>query len=269
VNKSDHPAHLVYQVAIASPLRRLFDYLPPGGEKVDLVPGTRVEVPFGRRKVVGIVVTKQPDSTFPLDKLKAIDRVFDSEPVFSKNLLALLLWAANYYHAPLGEVLATALPTALRRGKALPSEKWWRLSHHGKGLPEDALKRAPRQAQLLKLLQQGECSHRQVLDAGISTANLRDLSEKGLIESYQQTAKTELIDTTNLLREAPLTLLPDQAKILDALELNSYHAYLLEGETGSGKTEVYLHHYTNLERGSSGPGAYPRNQPDTANATAL
>ncbi|MBV1930200.1 MAG: primosomal protein N' [Porticoccaceae bacterium] len=231
---------MIYQVAIASPLRRLFDYLPPGNEEVDLVPGMRVEVPFGRRKVVGIVVAQQSDSAFPVDKLKAIDRILDSEPVFSKNLLSLLLWAANYYHAPLGEALATALPTALRRGKPLPSEKWWRLSHHGKGLPEDALKRAPRQAQLLKLLQQGERSHRQVLDAGISTANLRVLSEKGLIESYQQTAKAVVIDTTNLLREEPLTLLPSQAKILDALDLNSYHAYLLEGETGSGKTEVYL-----------------------------
>lgn len=247
MNKSDHSAHLIYQVAVASPLRRLFDYLPPvppalslNSEKVDLVPGMRVEVPFGRRKVVGIVVAEKADSEFPVDKLKAIDRILDSEPVFSKNLLALLLWAANYYHASLGEVLATALPTGLRQGQALPTEKWWRLSHHGKGLPEGALKRAPRQAELLRLLQQGEHSHRQILGAGISAANLRVLSEKGLIESYQQVTKTEPMDAGNPLREAPLTLLPDQAKILDALDLNSYHTYLLEGETGSGKTEVYL-----------------------------
>lgn len=246
VNKSAYPSSLVYQVAIASPLRRLFDYLPPEDERVDVLPGMRVKVPFGHRKAIGIVVAKKSDSTLPIDKLKAIDCVLDSEPVFSKHLLSLLLWAANYYHAPLGEALVTALPTSLRQGKALPVERWWRLSRHGKGLPVDALKRAPRQAQIVKLLQQGEHSHSEVLNAGISATSLRVLSEKGLIESYQQTAKARPANTTYLLREEPLTLLPSQAEAVDALDLNSYHTYLLEGETGSGKTEVYLQAITQV-----------------------
>ncbi len=243
MNNSPHPANLIYQVAIPSPLRRLFDYLPlvsDAAEQQVAEPGMRVQVSFGKRKVIGVIIAVNSDSNLPLDKLKAVSAVLDTEPVFSTSLLALLRWAASYYHAPLGEVLAAALPTALRQGKALPTEQWWRLTQHGKGLPEGALKRAPRQAELINLLQQGEHSHKQLLADGIGTTNLRTLAKKNLIKSYQQNLHAEPFATDKLLNEQPLALSSDQEIALNTLDLQSYHSYLLEGETGSGKTEVYL-----------------------------
>ena len=206
-----------------------------------IVPGMRVEVPFGHRKVTGIIVAVESDSPLEAHKLKPITTVLDSEPVFSADLLALLLWAANYYHCPVGEALATALPTQLRQGKSLPMEKYWRLTQLGKGLPENALQRAPRQAQLLNYLQQDQqLSHKYLLAEGITTATLRTLAKKQLIETYQQSCKAKPFDADSPLREDALSLLPGQQKAVQALDLHGYHTYLLEGETGSGKTEIYL-----------------------------
>ncbi len=249
MNKSDKSAGLIYQVATPSPLRRLFDYLPPQASHDPILPGTRVIVPFGRREVVGIVIANKSTSDVTPDQLKTITTVLDGAPLFSPHMLELLQWAANYYHSPLGEVLSTALPTQLRRGKALPGEKSWRLTRLGKGLPEHALQRAPRQQQALHMLQTNpSVSHNDLLASGVSAATLRILADKQLAESFSKRHGTRPFDNTNVLREPALALLPDQEKAILAQEQHGYHAYLLEGETGSGKTEVYLQAITKVLR---------------------
>ena len=108
----------IIQVALPLPLPQSFDYLlAKGGVPV---PGSRVLVPFGRGHSVGIVTGSADTSEVPASKLKAVARVLDPMPVFNEELLATLTWAARYYQHPIGEVLTTALPVALRAPRDLP-----------------------------------------------------------------------------------------------------------------------------------------------------
>jgi primosomal protein N' (replication factor Y) len=101
----------ILEVAIAVPLNQTFDYLCDSETPV----GARVKVPFGAKKVVGIVLANKTKSDFK--KLKSVEEVLDVAPIFDQPILDFLFWAANYYHHPIGEVLLSALPKNLRLGK--------------------------------------------------------------------------------------------------------------------------------------------------------
>jgi len=112
---------VILQVAVDTPLRRVFDYRPPADLAQSDVeaarPGVRVEVPFGRRRLIGILVGVAAGSALPESKLRRAAAILDREPVFDAVTFELLRWAADYYHHPLGEVFAAALPAARRTGK--------------------------------------------------------------------------------------------------------------------------------------------------------
>src|SRR5580658_8740052 len=73
---------LILKIALDTPLRRVFDYLPPGSVRDSIRPGVRVRVPFGRRQIVGILVATAPDSDLDPTKLKRALEVLDEAPVF-------------------------------------------------------------------------------------------------------------------------------------------------------------------------------------------
>ncbi|UTW44974.1 primosomal protein N' [bacterium SCSIO 12696] len=234
---------MLYRVAVPSPLRRSFDYLPPVGSDSPLLPGVRVRVPFGNRQVVGVVIGSVQGTDVPSHKLKAVTEVLDEQPLFPEKLFKLFLWAAGYYQHPIGEALLHTLPVLLRKGESLlcNRQQRWRLTTRGKGLPKGGLSRAPRQQELLTLLQQHQSADRLLLDEnGISREALRSLIKKELLESYW--AEPDLPDAPeeNLLGEQPLPLYEGQQQVIAEIELHGYHSYLLDGETGSGKTEIYL-----------------------------
>ncbi|MCV6606319.1 MAG: primosomal protein N' [Porticoccaceae bacterium] len=234
---------MFYQIAVPSPLRRTFDYLPPTDTNATLLPGVRVRVPFGPRQVVGVVVGQRQTSEIATDRLKAISGVLDPQPLLPATLFELFLWAASYYHYPLGEALLSALPVLLRKGEMPPDnrEQRWRLTTRGKGLPADGLKRAPRQQQLLTLLQQrGAVNRLQLDEAGVPREALRNLLKKELVEEFYSEPQPATAPEENLLAEQPLSLYQGQRAVMEQIELHGYHSYLLDGETGSGKTEIYL-----------------------------
>ncbi len=101
----------ILEVAIPVPLNKTFDYLSDQEAKV----GARVKVPFGRKKVIGVVLAHKNKSDF--DKLKSIEEVLDDIPILDTPILDFLSWSANYYHHPIGEVITAALPKNLRIGK--------------------------------------------------------------------------------------------------------------------------------------------------------
>ena len=103
----------IFRVALDTPLRRLFDYVAPLQETLLPAIGARVRVPFGRQRRVGVITQHADTSEVPPGKLKPILEVLDAAPVLDAALQGLLLWAAEYYHHPIGEVLASALPRAL------------------------------------------------------------------------------------------------------------------------------------------------------------
>ena len=115
----------VFRVALDTPLKRLFDYLEPisGLFAAPASPGMRVRVPFGRQKLVGIIMEVATSTDVPEDKLKPILEVLDAKPVLEPSALALLQWAADYYHHPIGEVLSAALPKAMRLGATVEARE--------------------------------------------------------------------------------------------------------------------------------------------------
>jgi primosomal protein N' (replication factor Y) len=239
------PLPSAYQVALPLPLPQAFDYLPANGmpAREDAV-GGRVRVPFGNRELIGIVTRIGPAQGSA--GLRAVLAQLDPEPLFHGELLQSLRWLARYTHAPLGEVLATALPAALRRGEPLPdTHAWaWQLTEAGRtALPG---LRAGRPRQLAGLLQAAAQDGRMLdedrLDSeagsGWRTA-ARALERRGLAERIAIPASalaptpTAIAPVANAEQRHAIEAVRDAARA-------GFAPLLLDGVTGSGKTEVYL-----------------------------
>ncbi len=239
------PAPVYLQVAIPTPLRRRFDYLPPPDlprqALADWQPGMLLHLPFGHQQLVGVLLGIRTETTAAPDQLKPVLAPVEQRPAFTPELLKLCLWAADYYQCPVGEALQTALPALLRQGEpaVIAGEPGYCLSSAGKGLPEGALKRASKQAAMLSALQEHQWLSRSALAAmGLNRTIARALLDKGLIE--EQAQNSPLAYTTQTLREQPLQLGEEQAQALSHIASEGFQVSLLDGATGSGKTEVYL-----------------------------
>ena len=224
----------VLRVALPLPLARLFDYLPPAGTATTAaLVGRRVRVPFGQRELVGVVADVGPAEPAAAELRPALS-LANAEPLLHGELLDSLRWLARYTHAPLGEVLATALPAALRRGEPLPDThvRGWRLSEAG----AIATLRAGRPQRLAALLRAGDHSEDE-LDARFEgwRAALRTLVARGLAEPV---ALAQV--SPHPTQAAPPPNDEQQAAIARIRAVDGFAPLLLDGVTGSGKTEVYL-----------------------------
>jgi primosomal protein N' (replication factor Y) len=232
----------VVQVALPVPLPRLFDYLPPQG--VQPVIGGRVSVPFGNRRMIGIVVAFRDSSDLPEAQLKRVIEVLDSESLYPASLWRILNWAASYYHSPQGEVLSHAIPVLLRQGKAAQDNPLWRweITEQGRATAPESLKRAPKQQQALAALRQQPLYRHQVSEHDLTDATLQALRAKGLCELHEHQPQMHDWRTTYAVKGERLRLNTDQAMAVGAIRADDEHyaAWLLAGITGSGKTEVYL-----------------------------
>jgi len=238
----------VLRVALPVPLPQLFDYLPPKGcdEPTASDIGRRINVPLGKREVVGVVAEVGQRETSAT--LRRARQWLDEKPLLYGELLASLRWLARYIHAPLGEVLATALPTWLRHGQPLPeSVEWgWELTGHGR-TQLHTLRRNSRPQQLALHLQSGVVSE-SVLNVQLPQwrTAARTLQQRGFIQ------KVQLPETIAPCCPQPGPVLNEQqhAAVHAITTSQGFAAFLLDGITGSGKTEVYLHAITHcLQRG--------------------
>jgi primosomal protein N' (replication factor Y) len=127
------------QVAVVAPLRQLFTYRIPPDLAGRVEPGRAVRVPFGRRAATGFVVELL--SASPVEAVRDIAGVEDEDLSLPPEVLRLGRWVADYYLAPLGEVLRAALPAGL--GKTSPGEV-----PHGAGRPAEIRPSADQQAVL-------------------------------------------------------------------------------------------------------------------------
>lgn len=231
------------RIAAPVPLRQYFDYL---GDQASLQPGTRVRIPFQNRSLVGIFMGYAPESETFSRKLKPITEVIDPTPIIPEEILQLCQWAADYYHYPIGEVLENALPTLLRKGKAIDyvKESYYQLTDLGISCDLDIFKKAKRQAEVIQLLKQHPegLTAKQLRFHKINKTIIKNLLEKNYIEIKTQ----EKIATSNHIEEKNIEV----SKILNAAQQtalsailekqNQFQVFLLHGVTGSGKTEVYL-----------------------------
>ena len=240
----------ILRVVLDRPLRTALDYLPPAGRMATEVPaGARVRVPVGRSQAIGLVIEHAARSEMDPARLRAVLDVLDVIPVIDSELLALLRWTAEYYHHPPGEVLFGALPTALRKGAHSQAlEQQLVLSDAGHAAAHDdaaALRRAPRQRELWRsLLAAGGTASATTLDATLPgwRPAAQALGERGWLSVRQRAVQPAIAAETSVTHATLPALTAAQSAVIAAIDAGAqrFAPILLQGVTGSGKTEVYL-----------------------------
>jgi primosomal protein N' (replication factor Y) len=253
---------LILLVALDMPLRRVFDYLPPvqAASAIESAPpraGVRVRVPFGRRQLIGILVGVAVESRIATERLKPVLDILDQEPVFDPVTFELLRWAAEYYHHPIGEVFAAALPASLREGQATHAHaQVWEMTAAGRleaMTPSD--RRAPQQRALLAWLMERGSQTIDEISVYFKVVHVRSAAARGWLASAEKPteppasgplmqggagASDSVLTVDPNRNEIALTAAQAAAVAAIAQSLSRFGAYLLYGVTGSGKTEVYL-----------------------------
>ncbi|MFP6806238.1 MAG: primosomal protein N' [Pseudomonadales bacterium] len=232
-------------VAVPTPLRRSFQYLPiDGGDEVKI--GCRVRIPFGRQRLVGVVIGLSAKPATDPSKLRPITEVLDQEPLLPHALFKLCIWAADYYHHPIGEVLATALPVLLRKGK-VRSEPRYKLNATTLGNEIDPLelKRSKRQTALLMLLRADQSLEiNDLRKQGFSSSIIKALIEKNLAQWQEIRQEKSASHPPERKNESLIAnyqgIEPNPQQRAAISKISSQGTYLVHGITGSGKTEVYL-----------------------------
>jgi len=232
------------EVLVPIPLMEKFSYLPPKNNTSLLKQGSRVLIPFGKRTLVGVVWSFSKKDSTDKRKYRHIVEVLDEAPLLDAHSINLAEWASRYYHYPLGEIIAYFFPPSIRKGKEAKfrESKYLELTSKGSFLQSEDLARAPIQQKLLALLtEKKEITLKSAQAFGISTTAINSLIEKGYINRFsRELSPYKKLENKKLLPSKKLN--PEQKEAVKAI--NSAQGknitFLLDGITGSGKTEVYL-----------------------------
>ena len=223
---------IIVKVAILSNSR--LDSLDYKASVITLMPGTRVLVPLANKIKVGVVVEVDVDSDYDLNKIKNIEKVIDHSPLWDLDHQKFLNWAASYYHAPIAKILVNTIPKFLKRDKALlldnfSDEKCYTLADD---FTDKLNSRSKKQSALVKVLK-SSCvmSIKSLIETGYSKDFIKKNVANGLLIHCQPHNET---------KASHKVFSAEQSAAFDKLTMGCFNALLLDGVTGSGKTELYL-----------------------------
>lgn len=225
--------------AVALPLYRVFDYRL--GDTETALPGTRYRLPFANRVKTGVLLGSDTASSYDTEKIRPVLERLDEQPVLDAHLLELARWMADYYLQPLGEVVFQCLPARLRGQQPHnPTRiKVWRLAGVDAETVDSLSPRSPRQYEICRALQ--------AQPAGLTAAELKAINANwhAVIKSLEarQLIESDWLERTPFPPTPALPdLNPEQSTVLESIEagLDRFAVHLLDGITGSGKTEIYL-----------------------------
>ncbi len=248
-------------VAVPVPIRQVFTYVfecESSREQTPLI-GKRLVVPFGHREVVGVCVEENvtPDhaaltnndsakttNDAKTTEVRKVIELLDHIPCFSSELLTIAYWLSDYYQHPLGDVIATMMPASLRKPAKLDD------------VQEDCLILVDSDEENDVLLSPKQKSLYSLISSNNNLMTVRDIKQhyssriiKALIDkdiARRISVSKPRINWQSFLQQASTNQSKHVATIEQSIAIaaieqaNSFSAFLLEGITGSGKTEVYL-----------------------------
>ena len=209
-----------------------YDYAVPDGHPLPGI-GARVSVPLGGGRAVAIVIGHPEKSDF---ELRRIDRLIDEQPLLSPDMVELGLWISDYYHHPLGSVFETLLPTAALQGRVArtePEQQWCLVDAAN---PPQLRANAKRQQHALQMLREhGAIRESALSELGVARSALDAFEQKNIV-------KRRDVVVPRVVTSGTVVPTDEQRIAIDAVRdaLNEFRTFLLDGITGSGKTEVYL-----------------------------
>jgi len=251
------------EVAVPVPVKGTFHYRVPDEVSAEpLATGSRVKVPFGRRRLEGYILREATEAEAVeaaggAGRIKDVISVSDPEPLLSEELLRLAVWISGYYRSALGEALAAMLPAGVRKGAKAERVKLVQGAAPPDELKAEAEKRrrrAPKQAQLLDMLA-GITRPTQasllLAEADAGAGSLEALARDGLSRIWSERAEVSAAESARETAGAAEgagarvehTLTDEQARSLDEMTSSldgGFAVHLVHGVTGSGKTELYI-----------------------------
>ena len=245
---------LVARVVFPKPPYGPYDYLVPDQLRNVIREGHRTNVPLGRgnratlaycvKLLTPTVSTSDPPPN--VTKLKSILDLVDPNPLINNKLLQLANWISEKYMAPLGAVIETVVPPAVRDRAGTREVKFLQLSETFENDP-DAFKLTPTQKRIVEAIKKSLdlMTVRQVAEtAGCTEGPVRSLLQKNILTTTNQRIRTRSASIPVEEKVADWTLNPQQNKALqliaDCVDNDRFGTFLIHGVTGSGKTEVYI-----------------------------
>lgn len=242
------------RVALPLPVEKAFTYRVPGELADEIFVGCRVEVPFGRRVLSGIVTELTDDSDVPAAKTKPIRGLYDT--YLPQELLEIARWIASYYGCSEGESMQSVLPPSLRRARLRPRPSGLvrivddSIRERGEGSPafdrvREELKKSGAKRQLALMAELAGAGGEAQLTAIVREWGYAKTIVDGLVaKGFVAIREVREVSPLEAIEEEVAQLTPEQddalAQITECLGTGAFHPVLLYGVTGSGKTEVYL-----------------------------
>ncbi|MDB2350700.1 primosomal protein N' [Candidatus Marinimicrobia bacterium] len=224
---------------------KTFTYLVPENLETQSLIGSRVTVPFGNRKVSGVIVSLMGSTSFS-GEVKSISSFDDDAPIISQNLWKLVRWVSHYYITPIGVVYNTVLPFNISKNY-IPRQSWF-VKNISKDIDLLLKKTSPKQDLVYKAIQQSSQKY-------IKVSSLKNISSNpiSICKALQSKGCIELVKKDDNQSGNSLTFNPvkknisyneDQLKVIDniksSLKTKKFKSNLLHGVTGSGKTEIFI-----------------------------